>query len=57
MYEVISAELDKTDRLLYPRKGKAQKLGLISIDGGKPLNTIELPATANIDAGITSLDV
>ena len=33
-------------------KGKALKLGIISIDGGTPLKTIELPATSNIDAGI-----
>ena len=33
-------------------KGKPLKLGIISIDGGGPLKTFELPATANIDAGI-----
>jgi len=33
-------------------KGKALKLGIISIDGGAPLKTIELPATSNIEAGL-----
>ena len=33
-------------------KGKPLKLGIISIDGGVPLKTFELPATTNIDAGI-----
>jgi Tol biopolymer transport system component len=33
-------------------KGKPVKLGLISIDGGDPVKTIELPTTTNSDAGI-----
>ncbi len=33
-------------------KGKPLKLGIISIDGGDPLKTFELPATANSAAGI-----
>jgi len=33
-------------------KGKPIKLGIISIDGGEPLKTFELPATTNSDAGI-----
>ncbi len=33
-------------------KGKPIKLGIISIDGGDPLKTFELPATTNSEAGI-----
>lgn len=33
-------------------KGKPLKLGIISIDGGQPFKTFELPETAKIDAGI-----
>jgi Tol biopolymer transport system component len=33
-------------------KGKPVKLGIISIDGGAPVKTIELPTTTNSDAGI-----
>lgn len=33
-------------------KGKPLKLGIISIDGGSPLNTFELPATTNMGGGI-----
>jgi serine/threonine protein kinase/Tol biopolymer transport system component len=33
-------------------KGKPVKLGIISIDGGVPLKTFELPATTNSDAGL-----
>jgi len=33
-------------------KGKPLKLGIISIDGGEPLKTFELPATTNTEAGI-----
>lgn len=33
-------------------KGKPLRLGIISIDGGSPLNTFELPATTNMCAGI-----
>jgi serine/threonine protein kinase len=33
-------------------KGKPLKLGIISINGGEPLKTFELPATTNTDAGI-----
>lgn len=33
-------------------KGKPLKLGIISIDGGDPLKSIELPATTNVNAGI-----
>jgi serine/threonine protein kinase len=33
-------------------KDSPVKLGIISIDGGAPLKTFELPATANTDAGI-----
>jgi eukaryotic-like serine/threonine-protein kinase len=33
-------------------KGKPVKIGIISIDGGAPLKTFELPATANSEAGI-----
>jgi Tol biopolymer transport system component len=34
-------------------KDKPLKLGIISIDGGTPLKTIELPTTSNIDAGLS----
>jgi serine/threonine protein kinase len=34
-------------------KGKPLKLGIISIDGGEPVKTIELPATTNSDAGLS----
>jgi serine/threonine protein kinase/Tol biopolymer transport system component len=34
-------------------KGKPLRLGIISIDGGDPLKTFELPATANSEAGIS----
>jgi len=33
-------------------KGKALRLGIISIDGGDPLKTFELPATTNSEAGL-----
>ncbi len=33
-------------------KAKPVKLGIISIDGGAPLKTIELPATTKIEAGL-----
>ncbi len=33
-------------------KGQPLKLGIISIDGGKPLKTIELPENTNIETGI-----
>jgi len=33
-------------------KGKPLRLGIIPIDGGAPLKTIELPVTTNADAGI-----
>lgn len=33
-------------------KGNPLKLGMISIDGGEPLKTFELPATTNTNAGI-----
>jgi hypothetical protein len=33
-------------------KGKPLKLGIISINGGDPLKTFELPATTNTNAGI-----
>ena len=33
-------------------KGKPLKLGIISIDGGTPLKTFDLPATTNSNAGI-----
>jgi len=33
-------------------KGKPLKLGIISIDGGAPLNTFDLPVTTNSEAGI-----
>jgi eukaryotic-like serine/threonine-protein kinase len=33
-------------------KGKPLKLGIISIDGGNPLKTFELPGTTNSEAGI-----
>jgi Tol biopolymer transport system component len=33
-------------------KGKPLKLGIISIDGGPPLKTLELPPTTNSEAGI-----
>ena len=33
-------------------KGKPLRVGIISIDGGAPLKTFELPATTNSDAGI-----
>lgn len=33
-------------------KGQPLKLGIISIDGGNPLKTIELPVTTNISPGI-----
>jgi serine/threonine protein kinase len=33
-------------------KGKPLKLGIISIDGGDPLKTFELPATTNSEAGL-----
>lgn len=33
-------------------KGKPLRLGIISIDGGPPLKTFELPATTNSEAGI-----
>jgi Tol biopolymer transport system component len=33
-------------------RGQPLKLGLISIDGGAPLKSFELPTTANSDAGI-----
>lgn len=33
-------------------KGKPPAIGIISIDGGPPLKTFELPATTNIDAGL-----
>ena len=33
-------------------KGQPLKLGIISIDGGAPLKSFELPTTANSDAGI-----
>lgn len=33
-------------------KGKPLQLGIISINGGAPLKTFELPVTANADAGI-----
>ena len=33
-------------------KGKPLKLGIISIEGGNPLKTFELPATTNTEAGI-----
>ncbi len=38
---------------LITEKGKPLKLGIISIDGGVPLKTLELPATTNMRAGIT----
>jgi dipeptidyl aminopeptidase/acylaminoacyl peptidase len=33
-------------------KGSPLKLGIISIDGGTPLKTLDLPATTNSDAGL-----
>ena len=33
-------------------KGKPTRIGIVSIDGGAPIKTFELPATADIDAGI-----
>ncbi len=33
-------------------KGKPPGIGIISIDGGPPLKTFELPKTTNIDAGL-----
>jgi eukaryotic-like serine/threonine-protein kinase len=33
-------------------KGKPLKLGIISIDGGDPLKTFDLPATTNTEAGL-----
>jgi len=33
-------------------KGKPERIGIISIDGGKPIRTIELPTTVNINAGL-----
>ena len=33
-------------------KGKPPGIGIISIDGGPPLKTFELPTTTNIDAGL-----
>jgi hypothetical protein len=33
-------------------KGKPLKLGIISIDGGAPLRTLELPVTTNSEPGI-----
>lgn len=33
-------------------KDKPVKLGIVSIDGGEPLKIIELPATANTEAGL-----
>jgi hypothetical protein len=33
-------------------KGKPVKLAIISIDGGEPLKTFELPATTTVEAGI-----
>jgi hypothetical protein len=33
-------------------KGKPLKPGIISINGGDPLKTFELPATTNSEAGI-----
>src|SRR4029079_18455358 len=34
-------------------KGKPLKLGIVSIDGGEPTKTIELPTTTNSDAGLS----
>jgi len=33
-------------------KGKPERIGIISINGGEPIRTFELPNTANINAGI-----
>jgi len=33
-------------------KGKPLRLGVMSIDGGAPLKTIDVPATSNIEAGL-----
>lgn len=33
-------------------KGKPLRLGVVSIDGGDPIKTFELPTTASVDAGI-----
>ncbi|HMM79168.1 MAG TPA: protein kinase [Pyrinomonadaceae bacterium] len=33
-------------------KGKPERVGIISIDGGTPIRTVELPTTASINAGI-----
>ena len=33
-------------------KGQPERLGIISIDGGSPLRTFDLPTTANTNAGI-----
>jgi len=37
---------------LINEKGKPLRLGIVSIDGGVPLKTFQLPATTKIDAGI-----
>ena len=43
----------KSVAYLITEKGKPLRLGIVSIDGGDPLKTFELPATTNMGAGIT----
>lgn len=52
IYPVISPD-SKQVAYVIREKGKPMKLGVISIEGGQPLKTFDLPATAKIDAGIS----